>query len=173
MNDNTIDDSQVCQIENDKTKSSKKGKKSFSHPIANAAGKVVDKKGYVSTIDLFLELGWLTSHKLTDWKMGRIPYLERVITANLKKISRAMKELKSWATHSNLKRSMTGYKHKGQLLRFSKSGNSHIENAYRTHYVLPKTNKNDSNDPDNDHFSEDTPNETIEEILKSWRNFLF
>ncbi len=151
----------------------KKKKKSFSHPIANAASKVVDKKGYVSTIDLFLELGWLTSHKLTDWKMGRIPYLERVITANLTKISRTMKELRSWAIHSNLKRSMTAYQHKGHPLQFSKSGDAHIEVTYRTHYVLLKTNKNNDSDPENDNFSEDTPNETIEETLKSWRNFLF
>lgn len=172
MNDNIIDDSQ-SSVKKDKLKENKKSKKSFSHPIANAAGKVVDKKGYVSTIDLFLELGWLTSHKLTDWKMGRIPYLERVITANLAKISRTMKELRSWAVHSNLKQSMTVYKHKSHFLRFSKSGNAHIENAYKTHYVLPKTNKNNDNDPDKDHFSEHTYNETVEEIVESWRNFLF
>lgn len=170
MNDNIIDDSQSF-VKNDKVKKNKKSKKSFSHPIANAAGKVIDKKGYVSTIDLFLELGWLTSHKLTDWKMGRIPYLERVITANLAKISRTMKELRSWAVHSNLKRSMTAYQHKGHQLRFSKSGDIHIENAYRTHYVLQKVNKDNDDDPNS--FSKHIHHETVEEILASWRNFLF
>lgn len=172
MNDNIVNDLQ-SSIKNDNVKKNKKSKKSFSHSVANAAGKVVDQKGYVSTIDLFLELGWLTSHKLMDWKKGRIPYLECVITANLTKISRTMKELRSWAVHSNLKRSLTAYQHKGYRLQFSKSGNVHIENTYRTHYLLPKTNKNNGSDPDNANFSEDNHNETIEEILKSWRNFLF
>ena len=150
-----------------------KKKKSFSHSIANAAGKVVAKKGYVSTVDLFLELSWLTSHKLDDWKMGRIPHLERVITANLKKISRTMKELRSWAIHSNLNQSMTAYRHKGHPLQFSKSGNTHIESAYRTHYVLPKISKdNKDNESHSDNFSENIHCNTGE-ITKSWRNFLF
>lgn len=115
---------------------------SFSQKIAHSSGEIVSKKGYVSTIDLFLALGWLTPNKLNDWKRGKIPYLERSITANLKKISRTMKEFESWAIHSKLKASSTVYKHKSYTLRFSKSGEPNIENAYRTHYVLIKSDKN-------------------------------
>jgi hypothetical protein len=108
------------------------------------AGNVVSKKGYVSAIDLFLGIGWLTQDKLSDWRKGKIPYLERVVTANLKKISRAMKEFRSWATHSKLKASITIYKHKSCRLRFSKSGNPNIETAYSTHYVLLKSNEKEN-----------------------------
>ncbi len=114
-------------------------KKNFSQKIASLAGSIVSKKGHVSTIDLFLEIGWLKLDKLNDWKLGKIPYLERVISANLSKISKAMKELKSWATHSKLKPSFTGYKHKNNRLRFSKTGQLNIETAYSTHYILIKT----------------------------------
>jgi hypothetical protein len=94
-------------------------------------------------IDLMLGLDWLTPDKLNDWKKGKVPYLERIITTNLKKISRAMKEFKSWAVHSKLKASNTVYKHKNYRLRFSKTGQLNIETAYSTHYVLLNPDKKD------------------------------
>lgn len=114
-------------------------KTKFSQSVATVAGNVVSLKGYVSAIDLMLGLNWLTPDKLNDWKKGKIPYLERVITANLTKISRTMKEFKAWALHSKLKPSQTVYKHKSCRLRFSKSGHPNIELAYSTHYVLQKS----------------------------------
>ncbi|MHB1948855.1 MAG: hypothetical protein ACYCQI_12185 [Gammaproteobacteria bacterium] len=126
------------QIEEQIPKKSNK-KKNFSHKIADLAGSIISKKGYVSTIDLFLEIGWLKQDNLNDWNRGKISYLERVISANLSKISKAMKELKSWAIHSKLKPSFTAYKHKGHQLRFSKTGQLNIETAYSTHYILIKT----------------------------------
>jgi hypothetical protein len=115
-----------------------KVKKCFS-PQMTLAGNIVSKKGYVSVIDLFLEIGWLTPEKLNDWRQGKITFLEKAITANLSKISRTMKELKSWADYSNLKASVTVYKHKNHRLRFSKTGELNIETAYCTHFVLIKT----------------------------------
>lgn len=122
---------------NDKTKNSNGAKRKFSQNVAVIAGNVVSHQGWVSPIDLFLGMGWLNQEKLSDWKKGKTPYLERVITANLSKLSKTMKEFKSWATHSKLKPSITVYKHKNCKLRFSKSGNPYIESAYSTHYILP------------------------------------
>ena len=121
-----------------------KKKKSLSQKVATVAGNVVSKQGYVSAIDLLLGLGWLNQDTLLDWKRGKIPYLERVVTANLKKISKAMKEFSLCATHAKLKKSITVYKHKNYKLRFSKSGNPNIETAYSMHFVLVKSNKNDN-----------------------------
>jgi len=119
----------------------RKKKKPLSTQVATVAGSFVSKKRYVSAIDLFLGIGWLTQDKLSDWKAGKIPYLERVINANLKKISRVMKEFRTWASHANLKASITVYKHNSYNLRFRKSGNCNIEAAYSTHYVLLKSNE--------------------------------
>ncbi len=83
-------------------------------------------------------MDWLTQEHLLAWRKGQVPYLERVVTANLSKISDAMREFRRWAAHSNLKPSYTDYKHKSQELSFSKSGSPNIETAYRTHYVLQK-----------------------------------
>lgn len=122
----------------DDPQKTKKKKKKISQHVAGMAGEIVSQQGYVSVIDLFLKIGWLTPDKLLDWKKGRVPYLERVITANLSKISRAIKEFRSWAIHSKLKASITVYKHGNNRLRFSKTGQSVIETAYSTHYVLIK-----------------------------------
>lgn len=119
-----------------------KKKKKISQRVATVAGDIVSKKGYVSVIDLFIGMDWLTLDKVIDWRSGKIPYLERVITANLSKISKSMKEFKAWAVHSKLKASFTGYKHKSQKLRFSKTGQPNIETAYSTHYVLIRPEKN-------------------------------
>jgi hypothetical protein len=118
-----------------------KKKKKFSQRVATITGNSITEKGCVSVIDLFLGIGWLTKNKLLEWKMGKIPYLERIVTANLRKISKIMKEFKSWAMHSNLKPKVTVYKHKGFKLRFSKSKEQNIEIAYSTHYLLPKPKK--------------------------------
>lgn len=113
-----------------------KKKTNFSQKIATLAGNIVSRKGHVSVIDLFIEIGWLRPDKLNDWKLGKISYLEKIITANLSKISRAMKEFKSWAVHSKLKARFHVYKHKSHTLRFSKTGELNIETAYSMYYVL-------------------------------------
>jgi hypothetical protein len=124
-------------MEDLKLKKTKKTRKN-SQRVATVAGNIVSSKGYVSVVDLMLGLNWLTTDKLNDWEKGRVPYLERVIRANLTKISRIMKEFKRWAVHSKLKLSQTVYKHKNNRLRFSKTGNLYIETLYCTHYVLQR-----------------------------------
>ncbi len=118
-----------------------KKKNLFSQRIATIAGEILSIKSYVSVIDLMLGLNWLTPNQLNNWKKGKVPYLELVITVNLGKISNAMKDFKSWALYSKLKPSITVYKHKNYKLRFSKTGNPNIETAYSTHYVLLKSQK--------------------------------
>ena len=113
--------------------------------IPSIAGKIISEKGVASTMDVFIAIGWLAPEKFADWHNGRVPYLESVITASLGKISKAMKELWIWAIHSNLKQSITVYKHNGSRLRFSKTGEVNIEMAYSTHYLLIRKNAETEN----------------------------
>ena len=115
-----------------------KAQEKISGSVSEAAGKAVSQRGYATAIDVFIGLGWLSQKDLLSWKRGEIPFLERVVTANLSRISRAMKEFRVWAVKAQLKPSTTVYKHKSHTLRFSKSGHEGIEAAYRTHFVLPK-----------------------------------
>jgi hypothetical protein len=109
--------------------------------VIQAAESTLYRQHYVSPLDVLLGMGSLKSSDLQDWKKGSIPYLEKVIQGSLGKISYAMKCFRSWAHKKGLKPSQTAYlaKTKGpkKELRFSKSGDLKIEEAYRTHYVSP------------------------------------
>jgi hypothetical protein len=76
------------------------------------------------------------------WRQGQIGYLERVVVANLSRISEAMKQFRSWAAAKGLVARETDDIARRQVprrpLRFSKSGEPTIERLYRTHRVSPE-----------------------------------
>ncbi|MFC5471569.1 hypothetical protein ACFPPD_23105 [Cohnella suwonensis] len=90
-------------------------------------------------MDLFLTMEKITPKLVEEWRFRRIPYLERVLHGNLNQFSFIMKEFRKVATELNLKPSYTAYKSWGKgpkrLLRFTKSGNEHVERSYSTHFV--------------------------------------
>lgn len=108
------------------------------------------KRGYAASVDVLLEIGVLPKQKYEDWRHGRVDYLERVCTVNLRKLSFIMHQIRVYAQKSNLKPSVTVYKQwavkkkNGQghtpviRLRFSKSGDAEIEKWYATHFVDAK-----------------------------------
>jgi hypothetical protein len=116
-----------------------KNRATLAHRVNVAASAALTARNYVSAIDVLVGIGWLEPRLLEDWRRGRVDYLERVVQANLSRISEAMKLFRSWAAARGLKPSETAYVRwtKGQRppLRFSKSGNPHLERAYRTHFV--------------------------------------
>ncbi len=114
--------------------------KRLEERVRTVAEAALSERGFVTAIDIFLGLGWLAPSSEQAWRQGRTPYLERVVTANLSKISAAMRCLRIWARRRGLKPSETAYvaRSRGRAqLRFSKSGKPSIERAYRTHWVSP------------------------------------
>ena len=108
--------------------------------VERAAEAALAKQPYVSTLDVLLGLGWLAPTHLDEWRQGRVPYLERVVQASLPKLSTAMRVFRRWAGRRGLVPSETGYVARTRdrrPLRFSVSGASEIERAYRTHWVSP------------------------------------
>ena len=91
-------------------------------------------------------MGLLQPIHLQEWRKGKIPYLESVIHGNLSKISFVMQCLRKWAKEKNLKPSKTIYlvRTKGpkKEAQFSKTGDSSIEEAYKTHYISPALSEN-------------------------------
>lgn len=61
----------------------------------------------------------------------RIPYSERVYTANLNKLKPVLDEMSAYAVEGGYKESTTVYKHKGKVLRFSRSGSPYNS----THFI--------------------------------------
>jgi hypothetical protein len=108
--------------------------------VIAAAEAALAARGFVTAIDVLTGLGWLPASSEPAWRQGRIPYLERAVTANLNKISKAMRYFRRWAERRGLKPSETAYvaRSRGRRgLRFSKSGKPSIEIAYRTHWISP------------------------------------
>ena len=107
-------------------------------------------RGYATAVDVLMDLGYLKKEQYENWRHGRVPYLERVCTANLSKLSTIRHEIRVYARKANLKPSFCYYKqwavkkkggqgHRPVIpLRFSKSGKEDIEKQYATHFVDSK-----------------------------------
>ena len=99
-------------------------------------------RGKVLTpIDVLIEMQLLTPKHVEDWRKGRSPYLEKVIQTNLTRLSRLLRILRFHAHDLNLVGTVKTYTRKGRHgripLRFSKTGDRKIEEAYSRHFVWP------------------------------------
>lgn len=97
------------------------------------------EKGFVCAVDVLMQLNYLTKKDYEDWRFGRVDYLEKVCSVNLRKLSLINKLIRKYSTELDLKGSWTGYNKYGKgvkrRLRFSKSGQKNIEDRYATHYI--------------------------------------
>ena len=116
----------------------------LSAMIHTSMARQCEQRGYAAPVDVLIDIGVLSKEKYSDWRFGRVPFLEAVCTVNLAKLSFIMRTMREYAREHGLKPSFTCYKQwglktKGKrpvlLLRFSKSGKPDIEKQYSTHYV--------------------------------------
>lgn len=63
---------------------------------------VLRQKGYVSVLDVLVEMKRLTPAHLEDWRFGRVAYLERVVEGNLSKLSLIGREVRNVAQAQGL-----------------------------------------------------------------------
>lgn len=116
--------------------------------ISNKVRKVIveqlNEKGYATSEDTLVKMGWLTSKDLYAWQNGKIPYLEKVCNTNLSKLTLMLKEYHKYALENHLRISETFYKRQGskQKLIFSKSKDAKIEKRYASRIL--SSNKIDS-----------------------------
>jgi len=108
--------------------------------IASTATAMLSDRQVVTPVEVLVGIGWLDRADVEAWRRGRVPYLERVATANLTKLSTALRLLHDWACRNGLIPSETVYvawtrdRHR---LRFTRTGDVNLERAYRTHWVCP------------------------------------
>lgn len=128
--------------------------------IRHTVHQLIWEKGYASPLDLFLKMEKISPKLVEEWRFGRVPYLERVVRGNLSQFNFILAKLREVARELELKESYTVYMSwgKGQKrpLRFSKSGDSHIERLYSTHYVKHQK-------PQSNHIRRNTQEENIAE----------
>ena len=104
----------------------------------------MDKRSYISLVEVFLEMGKLTRESHEDWRHGRIPYLEKVIQLNLSQINAVCRAVHASARKGKLKGRWTAYVKWGKggrpPLRFTKTGSPELERLWATHYLHPRLN---------------------------------
>ena len=109
--------------------------------VARSVDGLLQRGKVVAPVDVLVGMGLLTPEHIEDWRRGRVPYLERVITCNLTRLSRLLRILRFHAHDLNLVPSVTGYTRWGkgpkQRLRFTKTGDPKLEEAYARHFVWP------------------------------------
>jgi hypothetical protein len=110
--------------------------------VNEASSVVLHEKGYISFVDVLLQIGKLTQDNYEAWRLGNVHCLEEVISVNLAKVNHMLRALHKNCRNGNLRPSKTAYVSWGKgpkrTLRFSKSGDPSIEDAYSTHFVRPK-----------------------------------
>lgn len=114
-------------------------RKQLQSKLSTVTSELLKEKGYISFVDVFMRLGYLDPKDYEDWRMKRVPYLERVIKINLSKVNFIMKTVRRNSLNGNLNPSWTCYKSWGKGatidLRFSETGELNIEKEYATHFV--------------------------------------
>jgi hypothetical protein len=109
--------------------------------IARTVATILQRGTVVAPVDVLVGMGLLASDHLEAWRRGRVPALEQVINCNLTRLSRLLRILRFHAHDLNLVPSVTVYRRWGkgpkQALRFTRSGDPKLEEAYATHFVWP------------------------------------
>jgi hypothetical protein len=109
--------------------------------IVKAARTLLARGKVVAPVDVLVRMGLLEPKRLEDWRLGRVPYLEKVIDCNLTRLSRLLRILRFHAHDLKLVPSVTAYmrwdKGPKQRLRFTKTGDPKLEEAYARHFVWP------------------------------------
>jgi hypothetical protein len=109
--------------------------------IVRAVDAILARGKVVAPVDVLIGMHLLTPERLEDWRRGRVPYLEKVILSNLTRLSRLLRILRFHAHDLKLVLSVTVYMRWGkgpkQRLRFTKTGDPRLEEAYARNFVWP------------------------------------
>ena len=100
------------------------------------------RRGYAAPVDVLMEVGVLPKQKYEDCRFGRVDYLERVCTVNLRKLSFIMHQMRVYAQKTGLKPSFCYYKQWGVK---KKNGQGHkpviplyVRSRYNQHIHTPQ-----------------------------------
>ncbi|MEU5878928.1 DUF2293 domain-containing protein [Spirillospora sp. NPDC047279] len=108
--------------------------------VTEAAEAVLGRSGSVSAIDVFVEIRWIRTSRVDEWRQGRIAHLEAALTVRPDKIATVLAALRSWAERRGLEPDEAAYisaARDRRPLRFTASGDETTERAYRTHWISP------------------------------------
>lgn len=109
--------------------------------ICRAVAGILATGKVVAPVEVLVAMRLLAPDRLEDWRRGRVPYLEKAIQSNLTRLSQLLRILRFHAHDLKLVPTVTVYMRSGkgpkQRLRFTKTGDPRIEEAYARHFVWP------------------------------------
>jgi hypothetical protein len=100
---------------------------------------LLEQGNVVAPVDVLVGMGMLAPRDLVAWRRGSVPYLERVIQGSLTRLTRLLRILRMYAHDLNLVPVLASYQREGARtpLRFSKTHEPNVEEAYRRHFTWP------------------------------------
>ncbi|HEX9619669.1 MAG TPA: hypothetical protein VF989_06025 [Polyangiaceae bacterium] len=109
--------------------------------IERAVAAILATGKVVAPVDVLVRMDILAPTDLDAWRLGRVPYLERVIRGSLSRLSRLLRILGFHCHDLNLVPSHTVYLRHGKgpatPLRFTKTREEKLERIYARHFVWP------------------------------------
>jgi len=107
-----------------------------------AADQLLQRKGYISLVEVLLEMGCLSKANYERWRFRQVPHLEKVLPGSLNQHSYLCHQMRLYARDKlKLRPSRTAYfswgKGQRRPLRFSKHGQPQLEELWSTHYISP------------------------------------
>jgi hypothetical protein len=107
--------------------------------VVRAVEKILAHSDVVTPSDILIEMGNLSKKNYEAWCKGQVPYLERVFEGSLSKANRTLRIIGFHVHDLNMVSQQAVHyqrgKGKSRILRFSKSGDPNIENAYSRYYT--------------------------------------
>jgi hypothetical protein len=108
--------------------------------VAEAAERTLAAEAHLCPLDVMIDIGWIDPGAVARWRQGRMDCLEEAINAGPERIAEALSLLKAWADRRGLVPSDTAYVARTpqrQTLRFSRGGETSVEQAWRTRWISP------------------------------------
>ena len=121
----------------------------FYPKIVQVTSALLQEGDVLAPVDVLIRMGKLSVGDVTDWRFGRIPYLERAVHGNLSHCNRVLRILRMHAHDLNLAPSLTVYRKWGKgpkvTLRFTKNRMRGAEEAWTRHFVRTTRKGSESN----------------------------
>lgn len=106
--------------------------------VVRAIARILAKSDMVAPVEVLIEMGNLTKQNYDAWRNGNVPYLERVFEGSLSKANRILRIIGFHVHDLNMVPKNSTYLKRGKgkkyPLRFSKTGDRKVEEAYTRHY---------------------------------------
>ncbi|GLW91500.1 DUF2293 domain-containing protein [Actinokineospora globicatena] len=108
--------------------------------VTAVAEDLLKRKKVVAPLAVLSELGWLGSRSVQSWELGQEPHLDTLAAVGPERLAEAMTYLHEWAAGLGLLKSEVDYvaaTRDRRALRFSRSGDAGVEQAFRTQWTDP------------------------------------